>query len=351
MTYLVTGGAGFIGSHLADALAARGDHVVLLDDLSTGRLENIEQLLGSGRAEFVEGSVMDEELVVELLEATDACVHLASVVGVKLVVGRPVEALLRNVRGTDTVLSAAAVLGRRVLLASTSEIYGKTGGAPLSEGSDRLLGSTTKARWNYSTSKAFGEALAVGYHREFGIPNVVVRLFNTVGPRQIGANGMVLPTFVRQALAGENLTVYGEGTQTRCFGHVYDIVDALLLLLDSDAASGRVFNIGNPVEISIIDLAKRVISRVGSRSTIRLVPYANAYEDGFEELGRRLPDTAAVRELTGWEPVRTIDEAIDDVITFERAANLQVYSRNGFSLQSDRNRFPPSRYGGAHVGG
>ena len=350
-SYLVTGGAGFIGSHLADALTARGDHVVILDDLSTGRLENIEHLSGSGRAELVEGSVMDEELVIELLEATDACLHLASAVGVKLVVDRPVETLLQNVRGTDTVLSAAAPLRRRVLFASTSEVYGKTEGTPLSEGSDRVLGSTTKARWNYSTSKAFGEALALGYHRELGAPNVVVRLFNTVGPRQTGAYGMVLPRFVRQALAGEDLTVYGEGTQTRCFGHVYDTVEALLLLLDSDAASGRVFNIGNPVEISILELAERVISRVGSGSAIRLVAYSDAYDEGFEELGRRVPDTAAVRELTGWTPTRSIDDAIDDVIMFERAADLHLYTGNSLPAETEQNRLRRSRRGGAQVGG
>jgi UDP-glucose 4-epimerase len=350
VSYLVTGGAGFIGSHLADALTARGGRVVILDDLSTGRVENIEHLSGSGRAELVEGSVMDEGLVVELLEATDACVHLASAVGVKLVVDRPVETLLQNVRGTDTVLSAAASLGRRVLFTSTSEIYGKTEGAPLSEGSDRVVGSTTKARWNYSTSKAFGEALALGYHRDLGAPNVVVRLFNTVGPRQTGAYGMVLPRFVRQALAGEDLTVYGEGTQTRCFGHVYDTVEALLLLLDSEAASGRVFNIGNPVEISIRELAERVISRVGSGSAIRFVPYADAYDEGFEELGRRIPDTAALRELTGWAPTRSIGDAIDDVIMFERAADLHLYTGNSLPAETDPNRLRRSRQGGAQVG-
>jgi UDP-glucose 4-epimerase len=264
--------------------------------------------------------VLDRSLVDELLDAADACLHLASAVGVGLVVDRPVDTLLSNVRGTDTVLSAAAALGKPLLLTSTSEIYGKSDGRIVSEASDRTLGPTSKARWNYSTSKAFGEALALGYHREFGAANVVVRLFNTVGPRQTGAYGMVLPRFVRQALTGEPLTVYGDGTQTRCFAHVYDVVEAMVRLLGSEAAVGEVFNIGFDREIPIYELAKRVIARADSPSEIRLVPYSAAYDEGFEELGRRRPDTTALRELTGWEPQRTVDDAIDDVIMYERAA-------------------------------
>ena len=220
--------------------------MLVLDDLSTGRQSNIEHLLDSGRVELVEGSVLDRSLVHELLDAADACLHLASAVGVGLVVDRPVDTLLSNVRGTDTVLSAAAALGKPTLLTSTSEIYGKSDGRIVSEDSDRILGSTSKARWNYSTSKAFGEALALGYHRELGAANVVVRLFNTVGPRQTGAYGMVLPRFVRQALTGDPLTVYGDGAQTRCFAHVYDVVEAIVLLMGSEAAAGQLFNIGFP---------------------------------------------------------------------------------------------------------
>jgi UDP-glucose 4-epimerase len=316
----VTGGSGFIGSHLCDRLTADGHEVLVLDDLSTGRLGNIEHLLEAGRVEFVEGSVHDRSLVHGLLDGADACVHLASVVGVGLVVDRPVDTLLSNVRGTDTVLSASAARGRPLLLTSTSEIYGKSDGRIVAEDSDRLLGPTSKARWNYSTSKAFGEALALGYHRELGAANVVVRLFNTVGPRQTGAYGMVLPRFVRQALRGEPLTVYGDGTQTRCFCHVYDAVEAIVLLLGSEAAAGQVFNIGFDREISIYELAQRVIARAASRSEIRPIPYSEAYDEGFEELGRRRPDTTALRELTGWEPRRTVDDAIDDVILYERAA-------------------------------
>ena len=320
MRYLITGGAGFIGSHLVDALVQRGDEALVLDDLSTGRLENLGPALETGAVEFVEGSVCDEGLVLECLESVDACLHLASAVGVKLIVDRPVESLLRNVRGSDIVISAAAALQRRLLYTSTSEIYGKNGRGPLAEDSERILGSPLPSRWSYSTAKAFGEALAHGYHREVGAEMVIVRLFNTVGPRQTGAYGMVLPRFVRQALAGEDLTVYGDGTQSRCFAHVADIVSAILLLLDSEEATGQAFNLGSTREVGIMELAERVIERTGSTSEVRLVPFEEAYEPGFEELGRRKPDTAAVERLTGWRARRTIDEAIDDVILDQRDA-------------------------------
>jgi UDP-glucose 4-epimerase len=329
MRYLVTGGAGFIGSHLCDALTAQADEVVILDDLSTGRIDNIAHLLQGRRAELIEGSVLDEDLLLELLDSVDACVHLASAVGVSLVVGRPVETLLNNVRGADTVLSAAAALGKRTLFASTSEVYGKNGGEALPEKSDRIYGPTCTARWNYATSKAFGEALALGYHRELGAENIVVRFFNTVGPRQTGVYGMVLPRFVQQAVRGEELTVYGDGSQTRCFAHVFDSVEAVVRLLESDAAVGHILNIGRDAPISILELAERVIERSGSDSQIRFVPYHEAYDDGFEELGRRKPDTTTLRELTGWIPLRTIDEMIDDVILFERAGVVPAVLNGG----------------------
>ena len=319
MRYLVTGGAGFIGSHLCDALVQRGDEVLILDDLSTGRRENVAALLRTGQAELVEGSVLEEGLVLQLLAESDVCVHLAAVVGVHLVVERPVDTLLRNVRGADTVLSSAASLDKRVLFASTSEVYGKTAGQAIAESSDRVVGPTSKARWNYATSKAFGEALALGYHRERGAENIVVRFFNTVGPRQTGKYGMVLPRFVRQAVSGTDVTVYGDGTQSRCFAHVFDSVEAMLRLLDTDAAVGRAVNIGRDSAISILDLARHVIARAGSDSVIRFVPYEEAYDEGFEELGRRKPDTALLQDLTGWRPTRTIDEMIDDVIAHERS--------------------------------
>jgi nucleoside-diphosphate-sugar epimerase len=317
--YLITGGAGFIGSHLTDRLTADGHEVVVLDNLSTGRIDNIEHLIRAQRIEFVEGSTTDEDLVLGVLETVDACVHLASVVGVSLVVDNPVDTLLSNVRGTDIVLSAAAGLRKRTLFASTSEVYGKHSNGALDEDADRILGPIQKGRWNYATSKSFGEALALGYTKELGAENVVVRLFNTVGPRQTGIYGMVLPRFVRQAVTGQPLTVYGDGTQSRCFAHVYDTVEALVRLLDCDRAVGRVFNIGNDTEISIMGLARRVIARSGSNSDVHFVPYSDAYDEGFEELGRRKPDTGLIRKLTGWTPERSVDDAIDDVILYERA--------------------------------
>jgi UDP-glucose 4-epimerase len=320
MRYLITGGAGFIGSHLVDALITRGDAVLVLDDLSTGSRDNLGPAMRSDRVELVEGSVVDAALVDDCMQRVDACVHLASAVGVKLVVSRPLETLRRNVRGNDIVLSAAARDRRPLLFTSTSEIYGKRSDGALTEEADRLLGPPTKLRWSYATAKAFGEALAYSYFREERAHMTVARLFNTVGPRQTGAYGMVLPRFVRQALANSDLTVYGNGTQSRCFAHVHDVVHALLLLLDERRAAGRVFNIGVAAEIPIVELARRVIERTGSSSKIRLVPYEEAYDDGFEELGRRKPDTTAIEELTGWKPSRTVDDAIDDVIAHERQA-------------------------------
>jgi UDP-glucose 4-epimerase len=318
MRYLITGGAGFIGSHLVDELVARGDDAVVIDDLSTGRVENLEGALETGHVEFIEGTVCDAELVREQMASVDACLHMAAAVGVKLIVDRPVESLLRNVRGTDVVISAAAELGRKVLYASTSEIYGKNGRGALNELSDRILGPPSTTRWSYSTSKAFGEVLAFGYHREQGASTVIARLFNTVGPRQAGSYGMVLPRFVRQALADEDLTVYGDGTQTRCFAHVADTVRALLLLLDSEEADGAAFNIGSTREIEIIELARRVIERSGSSSQISFVPLEVAYEPGFEEVSHRRPNTDALLAMTGWMPGHSVDDAIDDVIAYQR---------------------------------
>jgi UDP-glucose 4-epimerase len=318
MRYLITGGAGFIGSHLVDLLTTRGDSVLVLDDLSTGRRENLEGAEGSDHVEFVEGSVVDEDLVDDCMRAVDRCVHLASAVGVQLVVSRPLETLRRNIHGNDIVISAAARHDRPLLFTSTSEVYGKHSDGALSEDSDRILGPPSKLRWSYATAKAFGEALAYSYVKEQGSQMTVVRLFNTVGPRQTGAYGMVLPRFVRQALTGRDLTVYGNGTQSRCFAHVLDVVHGIQLLLDEDRAVGRAFNIGNGTEIPIVELARRVIERTGSDSTIRLVPYEEAYDDGFEELGRRKPDTTALQQLTGWRTTRTVDDAIDDVIAYEQ---------------------------------
>ena len=323
MRYLITGGAGFIGSHLADALIARGDSVLLIDDLSTGRLQNIEHILDSEQVEFVEGSVLDEGLLDDCMHAVDSCFHLASAVGVQLVVSRPLSSLRRNIRGNDIVISAAARRCTPLVFASTSEIYGKNSSGALCEESDRVLGSIAKLRWSYANAKAFGEALVYSYVREQRCPMSVVRLFNTVGPRQTGAYGMVLPRFVRQALKGDDLTVFGNGSQSRCFGHVLDVVHGVLMIADEPRAVGRPFNIGSPVETPVIELARRVIESSGSTSGIKLVPYEEAYDEGFEELGKRKPDTTAIESLTGWHASRTIDEAIDDVIAYHRSLDSQ----------------------------
>ncbi len=324
MKYLITGGAGFIGSHLADALTTRGDEVVVLDDLSTGARENIQHLLAAGEAELVEGSTSSEALVDELMESVDGCFHLASAVGVQLVVDKPLACLLNNMRGLDVVLAAATRHNRWLLFTSTSEVYGKNSGEALGEESDRIIGSPFKARWGYAITKSLGEALAHAYHREQGARLVATRLFNTTGPRQTGAYGMVLPRFVRQAIQGRDLTVYGDGTQSRCFVHVLDTVHALLQLTDVEEAIGNVYNIGSSVETAIIELAGRVIARTGSDSKVRLVPYGEAYDEGFEELGRRQPDTSAIAELVGWQPSRTLDETIDDLVAFERGRTQPV---------------------------
>ncbi|MDQ1464130.1 MAG: UDP-glucose 4-epimerase [Actinomycetota bacterium] len=319
MRYLVTGGAGFIGSHLVEAIAARGDQALILDDLSTGDRRNVEHLLSGGNVELKEGTILDLDLVDECMRAVDVCFHLASAVGVQLVVSQPLDTLLCNVRGTDNVISSAVNHGRRLLFASTSEIYGKNSSGALNEISDRILGSPLKARWSYSTAKAFGEALAHGYARERGAEVVIARLFNTVGPRQKGAYGMVLPRFVKQALAGDDLTVYGTGTQSRCFVHVADTVHALSLLIEADEALGDVFNVGASTELPIIELAAKVIERTGSNSRVRLIPYESAYGEGFEELGRRQPDTTKLEKLTSWQVSRTLEETIDDVIAYARS--------------------------------
>jgi UDP-glucose 4-epimerase len=345
---LITGGAGFIGSHLVDALAARGNPVTILDDFSTGRRANVAHVGISGAAEVFKGSVLDAELVDALMNECDCCLHLASAVGVKLIVSNPLETMQRNVRGADVVISAAAQHRKRLLFASTSEVYGKNTGSALHEESDRILGSTFKGRWSYATAKSYGETLAHGYHREHGAENVVVRLFNTIGPRQQGMYGMVVPRLVRQALTGADLTVYGDGTQSRCFLHVQDAVDAILSLIEHDGAIGRVFNVGNPVPVTILELAERIIDRTGSESPIRLTPYHEAYEEGFEELGKRSPDTTALQQLTGWSPQRTLDQALDDVIAFQTA---ELSGELGRRLPSARRPPEPIRADGVATDG
>ena len=314
-TILVTGGAGFIGSHLVEALLARGNPVIVLDNLSTGRMVNLDDSLRNPGMRFVQGSVLDELVVDELVHQCDTVIHLAAAVGVKLVVERPLSSLTTNLRGSEIVIEAAHRYRRKIMIASTSEIYGKNSRGPLAENADRILGEPGVARWSYSTAKAVEEILANVYHRERGLRTIVMRLFNTVGPRQSGAYGMVIPRLVEQALRDDPLTVYGTGQQTRCFMHVLDAVDAMLRLLDNASAIGGTFNVGTTDEISIIDLAREVVARCGSASDIELVPYDQAYGPGFEDMERRVPDTTKLRELTGWQPRYRLADVLDEIIT------------------------------------
>jgi UDP-glucose 4-epimerase len=319
-SFLVTGGAGFIGSHLTELLAGRGHEVVVLDDLSTGSRDNLADVLDAGATTLVEGPTMDDRLVAECMEGVDVCIHLASAVGVQLVIDEPLRTLLGNVRGADVVISTAAWMGKRVLVASSSEIYGKNSHGALREDADRHLGPPTMRRWAYANAKCFAEFLVNAYVAEQDADAIIFRLFNTTGPRQLGAYGMVLPRLVKQAILDEPLTVYGDGRQTRCFLHVSDAVCGIADLALEPGASGRTFNIGSEHEIGIRSLAELVIERAESTSSIEFIPFDEAYGDGFEELGRRRPDTSAIRALTGWSPQRSLADIVDDAIAYERAA-------------------------------
>ena len=319
MRALITGGAGFIGSHLADYLLERGDQVILLDDLSTGRLANISHLNGRSDAEFVLGSILNADLVDNVVSRVDTIFHLAAAVGVKLIVEKPLESLMTNIRGTETVVEKAHKHGKRVLVMSTSEIYGKNTSDSLSEGDDRILGSPLKSRWSYSEAKAIDEILAYTYWREKGLETVIIRLFNTVGPRQTGSYGMVVPRFVGQALRNEPITIFGDGTQTRCFCHVSDVVEGLVALSEHPEAFGRVFNLGGGEEVSIKELAERVIELAGSQSSLEFLPYDVAYEAGFEDMQRRVPDTERARQLVGFEPSTSLDDIVRSVIEDQQA--------------------------------
>jgi UDP-glucose 4-epimerase len=311
---LITGGAGFIGSHLAEACIARHDEVVVIDDLSTGSRENLRAVADSPRLRFVAGSVHDTRLVDGLLETCDVVFHLAAAVGVKLIVESPVRTIETNVHGTEVVLNAANRQGKRVLITSTSEVYGLSDQIPFREDGNLVMGATTKGRWSYACSKALDEFLALAYHREKKLPVVIARLFNTVGPRQIGRYGMVVPTLVSQALAGEPLTVYGDGRQTRCFAYVGDVVEALLRLMDHPDAAGQVFNVGSHEEVSITQLAGRVVALTGSSSPITYVPYSEAYAEGFEDMPRRVPDTSKAEALIGFRARTSLDGILREVI-------------------------------------
>jgi UDP-glucose 4-epimerase len=320
MRVLVTGGAGFIASHLADHLLDQGHVVVALDDLSTGRLSNVEHLRGRPDFELVLGSILDPDLVDDAVGRSDIVFHLAAAVGVELIVSQPLQSLATNIRGAEIVFEKANKYRTPVLVTSSSEIYGKNRSDRLHEDDDRILGSPLKSRWAYSEAKAIDEILAYTYWKEKGLSTVIVRLFNTVGPRQTGAYGMVIPRFVGQALRHEPITVYGDGLQTRCFCYVGDIVTALAALIGRPEAFGRVFNLGSDDEVSIGDLAQIVLAETGSRSEIRFVAYEDAYEEGFEDMARRVPDTSRARELVGFRPTVGLRDIIRLVIEEQRLA-------------------------------
>ena len=315
---LVTGGAGFVGSHLVDSLLADGHHVTVLDDLSTSRAKNLEGALQSPHFTLVQGSILDIALVDKLVAGADGCFHLAAALGVERIIERPLESLEINVRGSEIVLRACAAKGIRTLVTSTSEIYGKSEDIPLREDGDRVLGSPLKSRWTYSAAKALEEAYAIILHQQEGLPVVIARLFNTVGPRQTGAYGMVIPRFVNAALTGENLRIHGDGTQSRVFCHVSDAVRALNALFFSDI-SGDVFNVGGVGEISITELAQKVIAQTHSSSHVELIPYTEAYGSGFEDMQRRVPDISKINGAIGWKPEISLEGIIDDVASFIRA--------------------------------
>jgi len=318
---LITGGAGFIGSHLADAYIARGDEVSVIDDLSTGSIENIAHLKSHRKFHYTIDTVQNHPVMAELVDACDVVFHLAAAVGVRLIVESPVRTIETNVRGTEVVLAAANKKKKRVLVASTSEVYGLSEQVPFREDGNLVMGATTKGRWSYACSKAIDEFLALAYWREKKLPSIVVRLFNTVGPRQTGRYGMVIPTLVKQALSGRPLTVFGSGEQTRCFGYVADVVGALVKLMDHAGAVGEVFNIGSNEEVSIKRLAERIKEMTNSDSDIVYVPYGEAYEEGFEDMPRRVPDISKISALIGYKPTTSLDGILRQVIDYHAGQN------------------------------
>lgn len=320
---LITGGAGFIGSHLAEALLKKGDRVTVIDDLSTGRFENIAHLTSNPNFHFAIETITNQTVMDRLVSECDLIFHLAAAVGVDLIVRSPIHTIETNVMGTEMVLKTARRYRTKVMIASTSEIYGKSTKAPFSEDDDRVMGPTTKSRWSYATSKALDEFLALAYHKEVGLPVVVFRLFNTVGPRQRGRYGMVIPRFVQWALRNEPIQIYGDGQQTRCFANVSDVVEAIDRLSECEAAVGEVFNIGSQEEVTIRELAERVRERTNSQSEIVTIPYNEAYEEGFEDMRRRVPDISKVQRLIGWKPRKTLNETLDEVIAYFRTGGSQ----------------------------
>ena len=321
---LITGGAGFIGSHLSDAYLQRGDEIFIIDDLSTGSIENIRHLKEHPRFHYTIENVHNQPVTAELVDQCDVIFHLAAAVGVKLIVESPVRTIETNVHGTEVVLSLANKKKKKVLIASTSEVYGLSTEVPFREDGNLVMGATTKGRWSYACSKAIDEFLALAYWREKKLPTVVVRLFNTVGPRQTGQYGMVIPTFVKQALSGRPITVFGDGKQSRCFGYVGDVVGALMKLMDDESAVGEVFNIGSNQEISIMDLARKVKELTNSESEIVLIPYDEAYEEGFEDMPRRIPDISKVNAQVGFQPEMSLEGILKSVIDFHSGQQAPV---------------------------
>jgi len=322
--YLITGGAGFVGSHLADALLQRGDEVTVLDDLSTGAMRNIRHLKNRSGFTYVIDTVLNAPLLAELVDGADQIFHLAAAVGVRLIVESPVRTIETNVKTTEMVLAAACKKRKKVFVASTSEVYGKSVAVPFREDGDLVLGATSRGRWSYASSKAIDEFLAIAYWRERRCPTVIGRCFNTVGPRQTGHYGMVVPRFVQQALREEPLTVYGDGRQTRCFTHVADGVRAMIGLMDADDTVGEVYNLGSEIETPILALAERVKQLTGSESPVTFVPYREAYGDNFEDMPRRVPSLEKIRSAIGWEPVIGLDEILISVIKYERSLTPQA---------------------------
>lgn len=322
MKILITGGAGFIGSHLAERLVADGHHVTVLDDLSTGRRENLSALSNSHSLVFIEGTILDEDTVNRLVAQSDLVFHLAAAVGVQLIMDKPSQSILTNVTGTEKVLKAALIDKTPVFIASTSEVYGKSSKFPFNEDDDLTIGATRNLRWSYACAKTLDEFLALSYAREVGLPVIILRFFNTTGPRQIGRYGMVLPNFVDAALDGRPLKVHGSGTQSRCFGHVADVVEALVRLMDTPAARGQVFNIGSDQEVTIQSLAEQVIAATGSSSTIEAVSYDSVYPEGFEDMQRRLPDVGKLERAIGFRPRRPLAEIIADIVAEKRATRI-----------------------------